>query len=151
MPYQYEATARPLDVNEEQRVLRPVLPAVVSTMSNGERLEKSQMCNVCRRVPARLTLKVTSSENSQLQPPRLCLRCYHAVIQQQRMMRMRRNGFGARNAQLTFRDGLIVSRADELMGDTKYDQLVKSRRRAQKAALREIERDGTELKTAANF
>ncbi len=67
------------------------------------------------------------------------------------MMRMRRNGFGARNAQLTFGDGLIVSRADELMGDTKYDQLVKSRRRAQKAALREIERDATELKTAANF
>jgi len=151
MAYQYEATARPVNVSEEQRVLRPVLREAVSTMPSRASLEKSQICVVCRRVSARLTLKVTSPENSQVQPPRLCLRCHHAVMQQRKMIRMRRSGFGTRNAQLTFEDGLIVPRASELAGAAKYDQLLKSRRRAQKAARRAIEPDDRELKIAANF
>ena len=64
---------------------------------------------------------------------------------------MRRSGFGTRNAQLTFEDGLIVPRFSELAGAAKYDQLLKSRRRAQKAARRAIEPDDRELKIAANF
>ncbi|MFL2434830.1 MAG: hypothetical protein ACJ0H0_08020 [Vicinamibacterales bacterium] len=151
MPYQYEATARPVSVSEEQRVLRPVLREAVSTMPSRASLEKSQICVVCQRVSARLTLKVTSPENSQVQPPRLCLRCHHAVMQQRKMIRMRRSGFGTRNAQLTFEDGLIVPRVSELAGAAKYDQLLKSRRRAQKAARRAIEPDDRELKIAANF
>jgi hypothetical protein len=151
MAYQYEATARPVSVSEEQRVLRPVLREAVSTMPSRTRSEQSQMCVVCRRVSARLTLKVTASENSLLQPPRLCLRCHHAVMQQRRMMRVRRSGFGTRNDQLTFEDGLIVPRGSELAGAAKYDRLVKSRRRAQKAARRTIEPDDRGLKIAANF
>lgn len=151
MPYQYEATARRGGVSEEQRVLRPVLREAVSATPNRTHSEQSQMCVVCRRVSARLTLKVTASEKSLLQPPRLCLRCHHAVMQQRRMMRMRRSEFGTRNDQLTFKDGLIVPRSSELVGTTKYDQLVKSRRRAQKAARRAMEPSDRQLKIAANF
>ena len=151
MPYQYEATAHPLDVSEEQRVLRPVLPEAVSTMPGSARLALSQMCVVCRRVPARLTLKVNSPENSQLQPPRLCLRCHHAVMQQRRMMRMRRSERRAKDPQLTFGNGLIVPRSSGLTGDSKYDRLVKARRRAQKAARFATEPDAVELKCAVNF
>lgn len=151
MPYQYEATAYPLGVSEEQRVLRPVLPEAVSTMPGSARPELSQMCVVCRRVPARLTLKVTSSENSQLQPPRLCLRCHHAVMQQRRMMRTRRSERRAKDPQLTFGNGLIVPRSSGLTGDSKYDRLVKARRRAQKAARCATESDAVELKCAVNF
>ena len=151
MPYQYEATAHPLDVSEEQRVLRPVLPEAVSTMPGSARLALSQMCVVCRRVPARLTLKVTLPENSQLQPPRLCLRCHHAVMQQRRTMRMRRSERRAKDPQLTFGNGLIVPRSSGLTGDSKYDRLVKARRRAQKAARFATEPDAVELKCAVNF
>jgi len=72
-------------------------------------------------------------------------------MQQRRMMRMRRSEFGTRNDQLTFEDGLIVPRSSELVGTTKYDQLVKSRRRAQKAARRAMEPSDRQLKIAANF
>ncbi len=151
MPDQYEATARRGGVSEEQRLVRPVLSEVGSTISSRACSEQSQMCVVCRRVSARLTLKVTASANSPLQPPRLCLRCHHAVMQQRRMVQMRRSEFGTRNDQMTFEDGLIVPRASALVGATKYDQLAKSRRRAQKAARRAIEPSDRQLKVAANF
>jgi hypothetical protein len=147
MSYQYEATALLLEHSDEQRRAPAVLPEAVSRA----RPEPSQMCVVCRRVPARLTLKVTSSEDSQFRPPRLCLRCHHAVMQQRRMMRMRRSERRAKDPQLTFGNGLIVPRSSGLTGDSKYDRLVKARRRAQKAARFATDPDDVEVKCAVNF
>lgn len=147
MSYQYEATALLLEHSDEQRRAPAVLPEAVSRA----RPESSQMCVVCRRVPARLTLKVTPSEDSQFRPPRLCLRCHHAVLQQRRMMRTRRSERRAKDPQLTFGNGLIVPRSSGLTGDSKYDRLVKARRRAQKAARFATEPDDVELKCAVNF
>jgi len=147
MSYQYEATALLLEHSDEQRRAPAVLPEAVSRA----RPEPSQMCVVCRRVPARLTLKVTSSEDSQFRPPRLCLRCHHAVMQQRRMMRMRRSERRAKDPQLTFGNGLIVPRSSGLTGDRKYDRLVKARRRAQKAARFATDPDDVEVKCAVNF
>ena len=151
MSYQYEATALLLEPSNEQRRAPAVLPEAVSTLPSRARPESSQMCVVCRRVAARLTLKVTSSEDSQIRPPRLCLRCHHAVMQQRRMMRTRRSERRAKDPQLTFGNGLIVPRSSGLTGDSKYDRLVKARRRAQKAARFATEPDTVELKCAVNF
>ena len=151
MSYQYEATALLLEHSDKQRMAPAVLPEAVSTLPSRARPESSQMCVVCRRVPARLTLKVTSSEDSQFRPPRLCLRCHHAVMQQRRMMRTRRSERRAKDPQLTFGNGLIVPRSSGLTGDSKYDRLVKARRRAQKAARFATEPDDVELKCAVNF
>ena len=147
MSYQYEATALLLEHSDEQRRAPAVLPEAVSRA----RPESSQMCVVCRRVPARLTLKVTSSEDSQFRPPRLCLRCHHAVMQQRRMMRTRRSERRAKDPQLTFGNGLIVPRSSGLTGDSKYARLVKARRRAQKAARFATEPNDVEVKCAVNF
>ncbi len=151
MSYQYEATALLLEHSDEQRMAPAVLPEAVSTLPSRARPESSQMCVVCRRVPARLTLKVTPSEDSQFRPPRLCLRCHHAVLQQRRMMRTRRSERRAKDPQLTFGNGLIVPRSSGLTGDSKYDRLVKARRRAQKAARCATEPADVELKCAVNF
>ena len=151
MSHHYEATALLLEHSNEQRMVPAVLPEAVSTLPSRARPESSQMCVVCRRVPARLTLKVTPSEDSQIRPPRLCLRCHHAVMQQRRMMRTRRSEHRAKDPQLTFGNGLIVPRSSGVTGDSKYDRLVKARRRAQKAARCATEPADVELKCAVNF
>ncbi len=72
-------------------------------------------------------------------------------MQQRRMMRTRRSERRAKDPQLTFGNGLIVPRSSGLTGDSKYNRLVKARRRAQKAARFAIEPDDVELKGAVSF
>ena len=129
-----EATARQLDFTYEG--LTGLAPRATAPRRPGP----APLCVVCGRVPAHLTI----ARDPGHRPARLCLRCYHAVRLQRRMLRANLDAGEGRLAGPAATAGwarrfrgetsLIVPRDTTLSPSGKYRQLTASRRRAQKAA-----------------
>ena len=92
------------------------------------------LCVICGRVPAHLTIKLTSMDPQQ-RPAGLCLRCHFAVMQQRRVVRAQLDEHQPAHKRLAADDGLIVPRSSAFKRDRKYKYqlLTTSRRLAQKA------------------
>ena len=89
MAHYYEATVHQLDFTygrqpgqRRQAAQQGPVPQPVTAAARGT----ARLCVVCGRVPAHLTINLTSTDPRQ-RPVGLCLRCHYAVMQQRRMAR----------------------------------------------------------------
>lgn len=135
MAHYYEATVHQLDFTygrqpgqRRQAAQQGPVPQPVTAAARGT----ARLCVVCGRVPAHLTINLTSTDPRQ-RPVGLCLRCHYAVMQQRRMARAQLDEYQSGHKRWAADDGLIIPRSSALSRDRKYRQLTTSRRQAQKA------------------